>query len=91
MTKNGALLAIINGLYNTFHPDDHKFHDEVLTDLLKILIEKYGTRNLADMITKHPLAGYTYRDLDDFAPKMRAEIHAENIKKTEKELLEMIN
>lgn len=67
---------VINNLQESF---DKETRDEIAKSFLKIISEKIGIDYIADCITNHPNSGYFVRYLDDFAPKMVARQHRENL------------
>ena len=69
---------VISNLQERF---DKETRDEIAKSFLKIVADKFGTEFIADCITQHPNKGYFVRYLDDFAPKMIAEQHKENLSK----------
>ena len=64
--------------------------DEILVDMLKVASDKLGPAEVAEMITRHPHAGYSVEYLDDLAPKLVQKEYLDNIKKTHDEILKII-
>lgn len=69
---------VISNLQESF---DKETRDEIAKSFLRIVADKFGTKFIADCITQHPNKGYFIRYLYDFAPKIVAKQHKENLSK----------
>ena len=69
---------VISNLQESF---DKETRDDIAKSFLKIVADKFGTEFISECITQHPNKGYFVRYLDDFAPRMIAKQHYDNLKK----------